>query len=216
MQNDENLQSTAYLDYQHPAIQTFIEGLEGDTPREKAVALYYRIRDDIHYNPYTFSDGEPSLKASYAASRDEAFCVPKSALMVAGCRALGIPARMGLADVRNHLSSPRLLAWLGTDLFVMHGYASVFLDGKWVKCTPVFNKGLCEKFGIHPLEFNGSEDSLFHEFNAAGHKHMEYVTDHGTFADMPVAFIFNAVKQTYPHIDVTSGVRKDGSLETEI
>ena len=28
---------------------------------------------------------------------------------------------------------------MGTDLFVYHGYAELFLDGKWVKATPAFN-----------------------------------------------------------------------------
>src|SRR5574341_322846 len=62
-------------------------------------------------------------------------------------RVVGIPARVGYADVRNHLSTPKLRELVGGDLFVWHGYAELHLEGRWVKATPAFNLTLCERFG---------------------------------------------------------------------
>ncbi len=194
------LEETTELDFSHPDIQNLIAGIKAGTDKERVVELYYLVRDSIRYNPYSFLDGIDSLSASYAADKKDAFCVPKSALMVAACRGLGIPARLGLANVRNHLSSPKLLELLRTDLFVMHGYADIYLDNKWVKCTPVFNLELCEKFGVSPLAFDGENDSIFHPHTQTGQKHMEYVTDHGTFDGVPVAFILKGVAEAYPHL----------------
>ena len=162
------LEETQFLNFSHPAIQQLIGEVKGTTPLEKVVDLYYLIRDGIKYNPYTFAAGKEAFYASYAAERDQAYCIPKSALMVAACRAIGVPARIGLADVKNHLSSKKLLDWLGTDLFVMHGYAEIWLEDKWVKCTPVFNLSLCQKFKVKPLEFDGKEDSIFHPYTEDG------------------------------------------------
>lgn len=216
MSNALFLKETPFFDFSHPAIQRFVASLSGDTTLDKVHDAYTRIRDDINYNPYTFGEGESALKASYAATHDSAYCIPKSALMVASCRALGVPARIGLADVKNHLSSAKLNAWLKTDLFVMHGYAEIWLNEKWVKCTPVFNRSLCEKVGIEPLHFDGQTDSIFHPYTKNGAAHMEYVNQHGSFADMPVSLIFDTVKRTYPHIDLLNQPKTGGALELEI
>ena len=96
-----------------------------------------------------------------------------------------MPARLGYADVRNHLTSKRLYDMMGTDLFVFHGYTDLWIDGQWLKATPAFNRSLCEKAGIRPLEFDGSADSVFHEFDVSGHRHMEYVHERGVYADLP-------------------------------
>lgn len=202
MPSQSSLAETPFFNFSHPSIQILLAKLDAETQLGKVLQAYKLIRDGISYNPYTFSEGEEALKASYASSHNSAYCIPKSALMVAVCRALGIPAKIGFADVKNHLSSPKLLAWLKTDLFVMHGYAQLYIDDKWVKCTPVFNKALCDKMGIKPLEFDGTQDSIFHPFTADGQAHMQYVTDHGTFDEMPVEMIFEASRKTYPHIDL--------------
>lgn len=214
----EYLEPTSYFDFEHPSVQSIISQLSATTTTEKVLQAYYLVRDSVAYNPYTFAEGKDALKASYAASNDSAYCIPKSALLVAICRGLKVPARIGFADVKNHLSSPKLLAWLKTDEFVMHGYADIYLDGKWVKCTPVFNQSLCKKFGIVPLDFDGKTDSIFHEFTGDGKKHMEYIREHGTFADMPVDDIFAAARRAYPHIDLDA-IHKNPmvtSLESEI
>ena len=51
--------------------------------------------------------------------------------------------------------------------------------------TPAFNRELCLKHKVAPLEFNGREDSIFQPYNLEKKKFMEYVTYHGSFADIP-------------------------------
>src|SRR5204863_1818962 len=138
--------------------------------------LYYAVRDGIRYNPFLDFSQDAAYRASSTLERGEGFCVGKSALLAACARSLGIASRVGFADVKNHLTTPRLRERMGgTDLFIYHGYAELLLDGKWVKATPVFNDELCRRFRVKPLEFDGRADSVFHPFDADDRRHMEYV-----------------------------------------
>ncbi len=164
----------------------------------RAVRLYYAVRDDIIYTPYCDFSDPATFRASAVLEHRAGFCVGKASLLTAAARAAGVPARIGFADVRNHLCTPKLRALMGTDTFVYHGYTDLYLDGRWVKATPAFNRELCEKFGVKALEFDGREDSLFQPFDAAGRRHMEYLRDRGARADVPVAEIMAAFAEHYP------------------
>ena len=183
----EALDPTPYIDSDHPSVIDFAtrhaEGAETDV--ERAVKLYYAVRDGIRYDPYSLTLTVPGLRASTTIESKRGWCVPKAILLAACCRAEGIPARLGFADVRNHLSTERLRQHLGTDVFYYHGYTAIHLDGQWVKATPAFNIELCEKFRIKPLDFDGTEDSIYHPFDLEGRKHMEYLRFHGEFDDLP-------------------------------
>ena len=164
----------------------------------RAVRIYHAVRDDIVYTPYCdFTDVE-TFRASACLTRGAGFCVAKAALLTAAARAAGIPARVGFADVRNHLCTPKLRALMGTDSFVYHGYTDLYLAGRWVKATPAFDRGLCEKFGVKALDFDGRADSLFQPYDVAGRRHMEYLLDRGTREDVPVAEIMAAFAEHYP------------------
>lgn len=193
------LKPTPTIDSEHPAVVAFAEANgEGLThPRERAVKLYYAVRDGIRYDPYALVLTIPGLKASRTLELGRAWCVPKAILLTAACRALGIPARLGFADVRNHLSTQRMRQTMKTDVFYWHGYTAIELDGKWVKATPAFNIELCEKFRIKPLEFDGHEDSIYHPFDLDGHQHMEYLRFHGEYDDLPFDEMTNAFARHY-------------------
>ena len=113
---------------------------------------------------------------------------------------IGIPARVGYADVRNHLTSRRLYERIKTDIFVWHSYADLNVCGRWVKATPAFDLALCQRVGIKPLEFDGENDSLFHPLDREGRRHMEYLRDRGTFADVPFGTIQEAFSHAYPSL----------------
>ena len=130
-------------------------------------------------------------------ARERGWCVPKAALLAAVCRAQGIPARLGYADVRNHLSTERMRRYMKTDVFYWHGYTSIYLGGRWLKVTPAFNIELCEKFGLKPLEFDGKSDALFHSFDITGNRHMDYLHDRGEYADVPVFEIAETFRKEY-------------------
>ena len=184
----QHLEPTPIIESDHESVRVFARqhARRFDHPADQAVNLYYAVRDRIRYNPYTFDLSVQRLKASATLETGEAWCVPKAALLAACCRAMGIPARMGFADVRNHLSTERLREQMKTDVFHWHGYTVIHLDGKWVKVTPAFNIELCEKFHLKPLDFNGQEDSLYHPFDLDGNKHMDYIRFRGEYDDVPL------------------------------
>ncbi len=214
------LRPTDYLDADNPALTAFARNAAGGATsvRRRAVNIYYAVRDGFRYNPYAFSINPEKFRASYTLAAGEGFCVQKAILLAAAARAAGIPARLGFANVRNHLATERLKALMGTDLFVFHGYTVLLIDGRWVKATPAFNLSLCEKFDTKPLEFDGVSDSIFHPFDNQGRQHMEYVHDYGPFDDFPYDQMMAAFRQYYPvwfngdNVDFTG---LDGDFEKE-
>ena len=196
---NEYLQPGRFVDSDHPVVIAFSrENSSGMSESEKAVSLYYAVRDGVRYNPFQNFLLDDTYRASACLERGVGWCVPKAALLAACARAVGIPARVGYADVKNHLTTPELTAKMGTDLFVFHGYTELLLDGRWVKATPAFNLSLCTKFRVKPLEFDGAEDSIFHPYDEDNRRHMEYVRERGSFADVPADEIKRVFSQTYP------------------
>ncbi len=193
------LAPTVIIDSNHELIQNRAAEIIGRSkdPVEIAAKLYLAVRDGIRYDPYSPFYLPDHYRASYVLKRGRSFCVPKASLLSALARACGIPSRVGLADVRNHLTTKQLIDFMGTDLFVCHGFAELYLEGKWVKATPAFNRELCERHHVHPLEFNGHEDSLFQPYNLQNQKFMEYVAFRGVYPDVPVDHIVEAWKEAY-------------------
>jgi transglutaminase-like putative cysteine protease len=201
-----------YVDSGHPAVVEFARRhVKGSTDVERAVSLYYAVRDGVRYNPFLDFSRDTAFRGSVCLQAGEGFCVGKAALLAACARAEGIPARVGFADVKNHLTTPRLAERMGTDLFVYHGYTELWLADKWVKATPAFNLELCRKFRVKPLEFDGHSDSIFHPFDADDRRHMEYLRERGSFADVPVAEIQRVFRETYP---VLYGLGQEAVRET--
>lgn len=187
------LEVTRYLDWDQPTVLRFTGDAIGDAtdPVEKAARIFVAVRDRIWYDPYLIPATDGDFRASVVATTTRAYCVPKAVLLTAAARAAGIPARLGFADVRNHLQTDTLRAKMrGSDLFPWHGYTEMLIDGRWVKATPAFNAELCARFGVEPLEFDGVHDALLHPFSGDGSEYMEYVQDHGWFADLPLERIF--------------------------
>lgn len=193
------LQPTAIIDSDHPSIIEFAHKVVGDTPEviDRAVKIYYAVRDGIRYDPYYPFYLPEHYRASNVLKSGRGYCVCKASLLCALGRALGIPSRVGFATVRNHLATRQLLEFMGSDLFVYHGYTDFFLNGKWVKATPAFNKELCRRHKVAPLEFNGLEDSIFQPYNLENRLFMEYTELLGTYADIPVDRIVAAWEEAY-------------------
>ncbi len=193
------LQPTPILDAQHPSVRSFArEAVAGSTePVEKAVLLFYAVRDGIWYDPYTPFYRPEHYRASRTLAAGRGFCIPKAALLCTLGRACGIASRIGFATVRNHLTSRQLFEFMGTDLFVYHGYTEFFLRGRWVKATPTFNIELCQRYKVAPLGFDGVHDAMLQEYNREKKRFMEYVDIHGVHADVPVEAIVAAWKSAY-------------------
>jgi transglutaminase-like putative cysteine protease len=197
------LTPSATIDSDHPAVRRFADETAGRAaaPEEITRRLYYAVRDGVRYDPYAIDLSVEGLRASATLARGRGWCVPKAVLLAAACRALGIPARLGFADVRNHLSTARMRAQMQTDVFYWHGYATLYLHGRWVKATPAFNIELCERFHLQPLEFNGKDDAIYHPFDLAGNRHMEYLDYRGEFRDVPIDQIRETFRQAYTLVE---------------
>ena len=200
--NEIYLQPAEFINSDSEAVILFTQKIIGTTtdPIEKAIKLYYAVRDGFNYNPYDIDLSREAMKASSLLKRDYGYCVEKACLLAACARVAGIPSRLGFARVRNHIATEKLEEILKTNVMVFHGYTEFFLEGKWVKSTPAFNKSLCKKLNVLPLEFNGKEDSIFQSYNKEGSQFMEYLFDYGNFPDVPLELFISELKKHYPHL----------------
>ena len=213
----ESLSPSSLVDSAHPAVQAFAhEHAKGSSDRERAVALYYAVRDGFRYDPYRVDLSHEGMLASTVLEIGVGWCVPKATLLTAVCRAAGIASRLGFADVRNHLSTERMRESMKTDVFVWHGFSEIWLDGAWRKATPAFNLSLCEKFGLLPLEFNGVDDSIYHPFDRSGNRHMEYLRQHGSFNDVPLGRVIEDFARYYPGMAQPTSALRGADFDADV
>jgi transglutaminase-like putative cysteine protease len=202
--NDLNpyLAAGYYTDSDHPSIIEYVknktEGL--NKLDEKVSTLYNAVRDDFKYYPYHLILKPEALKASYLLNKDYGYCVEKSNLFAACMRVIDIPSRLCFANVRNHLATEKVENYLKTDLMVFHGYVEIFLNNKWTKLTPVFDKALCDKLGVAVLEFDGHNDCIFQESDKEGKPFMQYEHYYGSFSELPFELFVSELRNYYPHL----------------
>lgn len=206
-----------YIDSDHSAVRDFAKAtVPADvSDREKVSLLYKAVRDEIRYNPYVDMRLPETYRASSVLAAGVGYCVGKAALYAAVCRVHGIPARIGFADVRNHLATEKLRQSMGTDLFTWHGFAEVYADGAWRKATPTFNATLCAKLGVQPLDFDGHTDALLHPFDGVGRTYMQYVDDHGSYHDVPAKFLMREMARDYANMQAEDLSSRDMEQEAE-
>jgi transglutaminase-like putative cysteine protease len=180
------------------------------------VRLYYAVRDRVLYEIYGADMSRDGLRASRIAGSRKGFCLHKSILYASCLRAVGIPSRLVLTDVRNHLASERLKSLVGGDVFRYHCLTSVYLEGRWLKATPVFNKSLCRLYGMAPLEFDGLADSLHHPYDEEGRRYMEFLRTHGEFDDVPYDLVLDGLRAAHPRLFKGRYALEAGSLVVEV
>ncbi len=190
---------TWFIDSDDPAVTAFADAAAGDAddPTEVAVALFYAVRDGFRYDPYNVDYAPEKFRASSVVAASSNWCVPKSVLLTAAARHRGIPARLGFADVKNHLTSEKLKAQMQSDVFAWHGYSELRLGDRWHKLSTAFNIELCDRFGVEALDFDGTGDALMHPFDKAGNRHMEYINQRGSFDDLPLERILADLAAIY-------------------
>ncbi len=199
---NEYLKPTEFLDFDNESVREYAEANSADAmnEREKAIKLYYAVRDGFQYNPNILDLRREGLRASDLLTRKRGYCVEKAVLLAASARAVGIPSRLSFYNVRNHIATDKLEKILRKNYLVFHGAAELFIDGKWLKTTPAFDKRLCDYLKVEPLEFDGKADSIFQEYDKAGNVFMEYLFEYGAFADLPYQMFLDELRTHYPHI----------------
>jgi transglutaminase-like putative cysteine protease len=198
----EYLEPTEFLNFDDANVFEFAvrNSAGANTGREKAVKLYYAVRDGFQYNPNILDLRREGLRASDLLKRNRGYCVEKAVLLAASARAVNIPSRLSFYIVRNHIATEKLEKFLQKNYLVFHGATELFLDNKWLKTTPAFNKKLCDYLKVEPLEFDGTCDSIFQEYDKAGNVFMKYLHDYGAFADLPYELYLAELNKHYPHI----------------
>jgi transglutaminase-like putative cysteine protease len=201
---DQYLQPTEFLDFQKDRVKKkaneITDGLKSD--KQKAIALFYWVRDNIKYNMYTYNPKiKANLKASVTLRRKNGFCMSKAVLLSALARATGIPARIRMVDIINHKISPKIVELMQTNVFHCHGISEILINGTWIKLTPVFDKVTALKAGFVPLiEFDGNNDALFESHDKEGNLFVEYVKDYGIYSDLPIKQIVEIFTKAYPNM----------------
>lgn len=197
---NEFLKDTDFLDYHNPAFENFTRTIDRDqNDISIATQLYYLVRDSFLYDPYHLDLTHNGLKASNVLYKKRAWCVEKSSVMASCARKFGIPSRLGYAIVTNHIGVEKLTSYLQTDLIVFHGFVELYLQNRWIKCTPAFDKRICRISNVTPLDWDGITDSLFQEYEQ-GNKFMEYRHFYGVFNDVPIDLMNSEMKKFYPHL----------------
>lgn len=194
------LKPTPVIDCDAPSVKEKAQNLTTDKENavEKAKALFYFVRDEVKYNPYVLQNLAEHHKASATLNRGEGYCVQKAILLAALARVMGIPARLGFADIRNYIVPQKLMEMMnGNNLFIYHGYCELYIGQKWVKATPAFDLGMCQKHHIIPVKFDGKNNASFHRYNQEGKLHIEYVCDYGHYADLPLEEMLKARVKVY-------------------
>ena len=214
---ERTLQPTEFLDSDTAAVQDYarrIIGLAQD-PTEQAIKLFYAVRDAIRYDVYGIDLTRATMRASAILNNRVGFCIHKCIVFAAAARSLGIPSRLAFADVRNHLSTVRLRALIGGDVFHYHAHAEIHLNGRWIKATPVFNRSLCQLFGVEPLDFDGRHDAMLQPYDKQGNRYLEYIHQHGVFEDFPYERCIATLKQRHPRLFMEGRQTITGDLTQE-
>ncbi|REG87271.1 transglutaminase-like domain-containing protein [Winogradskyella sediminis] len=208
------LESTYYFDFEKESVQNLISELNTDiiSDTEKTIRIYNKVRDNWKYDPYSISLLKEKYKSSHIAKKQSGNCVEKSIILIACLRALKIPARLHLGKVKNHIAVERLTEKFGSNELTPHGMVNVYLKDKWLKMSPAFNKSLCTKLNVEPLEFDGENNSFLQQYNSDGTRFMEYIDDYGHFEDVPLDFMERNIKEHYPHIFDTDETIKEFKL----
>lgn len=199
---EKYLKLTEFFDFDHKFVRNFVKFYtnENDSDKEKAIKLFTAVRDGWHYYPYNIYADKKMLKASAIMQRPKGHCQDKACILVSCFRSIGLPARLHLAKVINHIGIENIESLLKIKELTPHASVQVFLNDKWIDITPAFNKELCDKLNVYTLEFDGENDAMFQQFSKDGGHFMEYVEDYGVFDDYPYEFVRNNLKEHYPHM----------------
>lgn len=199
MTNEEYLQPTFYLNSDQSILREKVNQLTRgcQNPGEIMQRLFLFVRDSIPYNMYAVSGNQQYYQASKILEIGNGYCVQKAILLTAMGRAAGVPSRLVLVAIRNHLTPPDVVKLLGGNLFFPHAYSQFFLNGRWVNVAATYDKALCQRIGAAVPEFDGQSDTLLPKTDLQGRQFIEYIDNFGTFADLPWELIQDKLPNYY-------------------
>jgi len=212
---EKYLRPTYNIDSDHESIISTAKRLtEGCSDnREKAVKLFYFVRDSIKYNVFMISAFKEDFIASRVLEWGKGYCVQKAVLLTALGRAAGVPSRLTFAKIKNHTIPRQLLEELGTEIFPRHGYNQFFLNEKWISASAVFGKDICEKNGLPTVEFDGTQDAILPAKDFEGGPYVEYIEKFPPRDDLPFDWIAERITKVIGPDKRPWLTREDGDLK---
>jgi transglutaminase-like putative cysteine protease len=206
------LKPTKCINSDHERIGEILNdlGVTAEEPPEKAATkIFYFVRDRVKYNPYFAFFDEEDYVATNVLARGGGYCVQKAVVMAALARRAKIPCMLVFADIKSHIVPKKLADLMKTDIFAYHGYCALHLKGRWIKAAPTFDIEMCDKMGYLPVEFDGTKDAILHPVDRHGNKHIEYLREIGTGADVP----FDDIKKTFYELYVKDNPKIQAMLD---
>jgi len=154
------------------------------------------VRDEIRHNAYAELYDINRYKASAILEAGNGVCQQKAILLCALARAAGIPARIGFVDVSDHQISESFKQMIGGfNVLPFHGFAELFVDGRWVHASPAYDIATCRRKRFIPVEFDGINDAKDSRYTENGEPHVEHLEYHGPYDDFPWDEIQNYYKE---------------------
>ena len=189
------LRPTETIDSDNEIVRETASRLAGGLTGEgrKAQAMFYFVRDEIHYNVYMLSTFKEDFRASIILEKGKGYCVQKAVLLAALARAAGIPSRLAFARIVNHKMPAELKTQTGIKEFPSHGYTQLFTDGRWTSVTPAFDRELCERIGVPPCDFDGKNDAILAPVDLSGIPYVEYIEKYEPHADLPFEWLHGKI-----------------------
>jgi len=134
-----------------------------DKDKDKAVTLFYYVRDNILYRV-----GHWNKKATETLVEKKGVCTSKSNLLVALLRSINIPSGYGVMKVKgDEYFGPIVPDFLRDKISKksVHIYTCVYLNNKWIKCDPSDDKRLSVSTShINPqsklINWDGESDAM--------------------------------------------------------
>jgi transglutaminase-like putative cysteine protease len=198
---DPFLGSTPLIESTHSAIDEKVRSLTMGCTAEadRARALFFFVRDGIRYD-FRAAMVEDHYRASYILERGKGFCVQKAILFCAMARNAGIPAALHFWDIRDHSLSRRTATFLKTRILYHHGIVDLWIGGRWIGIDASLDIGLIQRHGLDSVEFFPDRDCLMPGQTNSGKRHIDYINDHGRYADVTFSQIRSRLIAGYPHL----------------
>ncbi|MEL6694161.1 MAG: transglutaminase family protein [Pseudomonadota bacterium] len=139
-------------DYEHREVQRIAKKLTDglQTPREKLERLFHYVRDDITFG---FPPEGDFVAASETIRRGYGQYNTKATLLLALCKACGIPARIHFSLIKKDIQKgffTGLAYWLMPNE-ISHSWIEVEVEGKWRRTDTFIN---------NIVLFNAAKDEL--------------------------------------------------------
>lgn len=214
------LHPTYIIDSDHRSViakaEEIVAGCMTDSDVEKAQKLFLFARDGVPFSRFVKVGTREDFQASTTLERKKGYCAQKAVVLAALARAAGIPARLGLADIRNHAVAPQMLKLLRTNIFKVHVFVEMLIEGEWRRATPAFDTATCSRVGWPVVRFDGENDGMLSPELAGGERFIEYIKWFGTYPDLPYELLKAELHRFYGDKTMDewqSHAKKTGSKE---